>query len=368
MDKKYIEEELRVLYVALTRARERLFITGGAGSDTDTYMQKIKLMRSVRSPYQQRICGSFLSLILSSIQNTDAVISTAEDRSAEVTENGGTSTASAIDKTTADEKENASLTERLLERFRYEYPYSAHTTLPEKLSVSHLYPTVLDGSDDGEDAPGIQARAARDKHSILPDFYSGARENESALRGIATHTVLQFCDLENLGRQGVDAELSRLLRDGYITESELDRVRREEIEKFRVSPLLSEMKSAERLYREFRFNCRIPAVNFTLDEQRAKSLENTEVLVQGVIDCMIEDSYGNIRLIDYKTDRLSKEALSSEKLAAKIMTEKHGQQLFYYAKAIEYLTGKKCSRVAVYSTHSAKLYDIDVEAFDSQAK
>ena len=357
MDRKFIEEELRVLYVALTRAREQLFITGSADSDVESYMKKIKLMRSVRSPYQQKNSGSFLALILSSIQNGDAEITEAL-ASGEVETGDGSSTA--IPVTTEIAGENATpcdLIDVLLERFRYEYPHTAHTTLPEKLSVSHLYPAVLDGSDDGEDAPGIQSVNIRDTRSIIPEFYGGKRDNESALRGIATHTVLQFCDLENLERCGTDAELTRLVDGGFITASDLERVRRGEIEKFRQSTLLTDMKNAERVHREFRFNCRIPASNFTLDEKRAEALSDTEILVQGVIDCMLEDSDGSIRLVDYKTDRLTKEELENPELAYDTLYKKHSLQLHYYSLAIEKIFGRAPISVGVYSLPLGKFIE-----------
>ena len=357
MDRKFIEEELRVLYVALTRAREQLFISGCADSDVESYMKKISLMRTVRSPYQQRNSGSFLALILSSIQNGDAEITEASENTADEKKSGDNTNLSATTDAKGENTTPCDLIDVLLERFRYEYPHAAHTTLPEKLSVSHLYPTVLDGSDAGEDAPGIQPTAIRDTRSIIPEFYGGKRDNESALRGIATHTVLQFCDLENLEKCGTDAELTRLVEGGFITAADLERVRRGEIESFRQSSLFADMKRAERLHREFRFNCRIPASNFTRDEMRAESLSDTEILVQGVIDCMIEDADGNIRLVDYKTDRLTKEELENPDLAYEALYRKHSLQLHYYSLAIEKIFCRAPISVGVYSLPLGKFLE-----------
>ena len=90
-------------------------------------------------------------------------------------------------------------------------------------------------------------------------------------------------------------------------------------------------------------------------------MQNETLAVQGVIDLILVDEDGEISLYDYKTDRLTREERENYALAARKMNDAHGLQLSYYAKAIELLFGKSCRRIAVYSTHSARLYDIDVK-------
>ena len=96
-----------------------------------------------------------------------------------------------------------------------------------------------------------------------------------------------------------------------------------------------------------------------------KKMKDEVLAVQGVIDLILINDNGEVELYDYKTDRLTALELSSFECARERMNKTHGQQLFYYSKAIEFLVGKKCSRIAVYSTHSAKLYDIDLSPFDT---
>ena len=71
--------------------------------------------------------------------------------------------------------------------------------------------------------------------------------------------------------------------------------------------------------------------------------------MQGVIDCIIKDADGNIHLVDYKTDRLTKEELSSKDAAAKKLADKHSLQLSYYARAVEKIFGTAPNTVSVYS-------------------
>ena len=360
MDKRFIEEELRVLYVALTRARERLFITGAADGNIDGYMNKIRLMRETRSRYQQIKCGSFLSLILTSIKDSDADIRFIEPLINDNEEELENKQTESRESRTSDKNNEERITALLRSRFNYKYPHAAETALPEKLSVSYLTPRVLDGSDTGEDLEAKSGTSAKEnKKSIIPSFYSGKRDDEAALCGVATHTVLQFCDFENLKKSGTDAEISRLVMGGFITERDSERVNKAEIEKFRQSNLLCRMMSAE-LYREFRFNCRMPAELFTEEKEKARALNECELLVQGVIDCLLIEADGSITLIDYKTDRLTEKELLDRTLARKKLFERHGNQLYYYSVAIKKIFGKAPASVGIYSLPLGEFLEMEI--------
>ena len=355
MDKKYIEEELRVLYVALTRARERLFVLGTAPlDDVAAYRATMEFYHEILSPYLQLNSNSFLDIILSSIPKGAAKITVAENKNTDFSTKPAEEITSEEKSASADEK--GEIYSKVKKRFEYEYPYPAHTTLPEKMSVSKLKPNVLDGTDENTpNAPGISESAYADEEKeerkILPAFYTGTHADESAKRGIATHTVLQFCDFDNLAINGTDAELQRLLSGGFITSESLGRVRKSEIEKFCNSKLLAVMRNAKKLYREFRFNSQLPAEQFTNDENKKAALSGTYVLVQGVIDCIIEHNDGSITLVDYKTDRLSKEELADKTLAYKKLFKSHSLQLEYYRAATESIFGIAPKSVGVYSLH-----------------
>ena len=217
------------------------------------------------------------------------------------------------------------------------------------MSVSKTSPTVLDGADEGV-ADIIKADVA-ESSATLPSFMSGSAAAESAKRGIATHYFMQFCDLENFAKSGAEAELLRLVHDGYLSERDGERVRLDELYAFAKSQLFADMCAATALHRELRFNVRLPANLFTEDEERRNAYDGRDVLIQGVIDCIIEYPDGEIGLFDYKTDRLSREELSDRALAEKVLTERHKTQLSYYALAAERIFGKYPKTVGVYSLH-----------------
>ncbi len=342
--RKNFEEELRVLYVALTRARERLYIVGSAlSSKTDEYLEKINSAREHLTEYSLRKLASYMEIILAT---TGAVPKSPSEFS-------GCLTAAIREEPSPAEKtdvsENKTFSEELYRRFTFEYKNAPLTKLPEKLSVSKSSPDVLDGSDDG--AVSAEFITGEDTAAYAPRFISGSPAEESAKRGIATHLFMQFCDLDNLAEVGALAELSRLTEAGYISRRDGERVRISELNMFLNSELFGEMRGAKKLYRELRFNVRLPAEYFTEEESVRASYKGRSVLIQGVIDCIIEYPDGKIGVFDYKTDRLSAEELSCRSAAEKTLTERHGTQLKYYALAAERIFGKKPSKTGVYSLH-----------------
>ena len=109
------------------------------------------------------------------------------------------------------------------------------------------------------------------------------------------------------------------------------------------------MLGAKRIWRELRFNAALPASMFTSLPEIKEKLKGTNVLVQGVIDCLIEDDSGELHLVDYKTDRLMRHELRDQSLAEKRLYDSHSLQLSYYAEAIELMMGKRPATVEVYS-------------------
>ena len=201
-------------------------------------------------------------------------------------------------------------------------------------------------------------KAKSNNLGILPEFMAISHERESSARGIATHNFMQFFSVENLLETGVEKELSRLVKDGFISEKNASLVRLDEVELFKKSELYSEMRKAKKLYREFRFSVMLPAPLFTLDDEKKELLKDEKILLQGVIDCIVEDADGRLHLIDSKTDRLTKNELSDKTLTQKKLSEKHCLQLSYYALAIEKIFGKLPDTTRIYSLPLGDTVDV----------
>ena len=102
----------------------------------------------------------------------------------------------------------------------------------------------------------------------------------------------------------------------------------------------------------------LPAELFTEDPEKKAAVSGKEILLQGVIDCIIENEDGSLALIDYKTDRLTKEELSDKALAKATLVAKHSLQLSYYALAIEKIFGKYPDSVQIYSLMLGDTVDV----------
>jgi ATP-dependent helicase/nuclease subunit A len=328
----------------LTRARERLFVYGVCPlGKREEYENKIDVLREDLSPYSIRGLASTLEIIL--VAGESGALYPEDTGKEEKDGSDSECTLPAADGETGEECDET-LSRELVRRFTYEYPRRYMTELPEKMSVSLMSPTVLDGTD------GERAIPERDpSRRLLPAFADGGKADESAKRGIATHYFMQFCDFDRLSKVGGAEELSRLVSSAYLSKADGDRVRLDEIDAFRASPLFEKIRGAKKIYRELRFNVRLPAEKFTTEDERAKALTGKEVLVQGVIDCIIECEDGSLCLYDYKTDRLTREERADPALAKARLKETHREQLELYALAVEKIFGTPPAEVALYSLH-----------------
>ena len=353
---KSLEEELRVYYVALTRARERLFITGAPSTDKDSFTEAANLRKMHLSPYSLKQMKSFTDILFLSDTKAEIIW---EDAPTALSEEKNTDIVEIESKNENLPDPCEDIYELLTERFAFKYPDLYLTELPEKMSISKISPAVLDGTDE-DIRLSIDKASSEPKKTIssLPEFISGTGSRESARRGIATHNFLQFFDIENLKLKGAKDELERLVNDGFISKENSERVRIDEILLFEESKLFSEMKNAAKLYREFRFNVMLPASLFTQNEEKKQALRDRKILLQGVIDCIIIDTDGNIHLIDYKTDRLTKAELADKSLAQRSLSEKHSLQLYYYSLAIEKIFSKPPVSRRVYSLPLGDTVDV----------
>ena len=341
------EEELRLLYVALTRARERLYVSGcvPANQSFDNFLAKCRLGYRSLSASSVLDAASYLEWILSAIGESGA----GRVRVLFAPSLTGTVKAETLyieaEEAAGEDEETTSL---LQKRFSFVYPHAHLGKLPGKLSVSRLSPAVLDGSlDTAKLLEDTIEEEKEEKPPRLPLLYGGDDPAIGAKRGTATHEFLQFCDLRALRESGVRSELDRLVKMRFLAPYKAELVRIDELERFAKSPLLLELLSAKKIYRELRFNSMLPAALFTEDESLRAMFSEKSILVQGVIDCLYESESGELVLVDYKTDRLDKR--KGAEAAKRELILRHKEQLYYYALAIQRMFGKAPDRILLYS-------------------
>lgn len=378
------EEEMRTLYVALTRARERLIVTA-ASPDADKLMTDMKMKSEFISEHSVYSASSYIDWILSAVLNEDSadegakccdvrVIGADDDISlnymhfAEIENRCDETPDEEKTVSEADEEapvvsdEDEEMTEILKSRFSYRYPYSHLNVIPAKLTVSKLHEGMLDSNEDiplealsidGSEASGdstvSEMRECPRFMSVRTEEAATEKGELAAKSGTATHIFMQFCDFEETEAKGIDYELQKLINNAFISKDDASLINKRYIGRFFKSDIYRTIKNSRKLWREFRFNVYLPAPEFTKNHELAEALEGEEILVQGVIDCLMMDENGKYILIDYKTDYLTQDERDNPNLAAAKLKKRHSTQLEYYRKACEKMLGSKIDSVGIYS-------------------
>lgn len=299
-------EELRKLYVALTRAKERLYITGVAnaecferemsfGSSSDWLSWILSACNSDGVPFYERVL----------IGECDADGSRAFFRRS---------------------KTSIVPTEEAVRNAEYVYPYSDEISMPKKISVSELREGLL---EDDEYNRTVSVSVPRSRVSFKPVFASEYITSAADI-GTANHLFMQFCSFEYIEKHGIEAEAKRLLGISMIDEKQYGMLDMASLKRFFESSLYSDIKNSKRVYREKRFSVK-DITDFPCDRN---------LLVQGVIDCFFENPDGSYTVVDYKTDRIE----DPDELI-----RRHRVQLTAYARTVESMTGRPVSRAVLYS-------------------
>lgn len=354
-----IEEQTRVLYVALTRPKERLFVTGSVAPSA---MEKWEENPAALNAADVHACTNYAAMLLRAMKSDPSY----SFRFVPFSDVSGDPCVVNDDKTDekniSDRAEEDALYDLFSRRFGFVYPDAYLNELPSKMSVSRLYPDVLDVGEEG--VAEIKVPEETEFTPVRPRFLDGKGEKaDAADKGTATHLFMQFCDFARLAEEGGARELDRLVAGGFIPKEKADLVRLDEIEAFRRSDFLSLLLGGGKLFRELRFNVRLPASDFTEIPEKKEAYSEETLLVQGVMDGVLVGEDGSITLFDYKTDRLTPAELRNRALAEKKLLDRHRLQLGYYVAACRHIFGKNPDRVTVYSLALGDTVDLPPEEF-----
>jgi len=367
-----VEEEMRMLYVAMTRARERLIVTGKV-TDGEKTLQKARRNARTTSRYQVLGTSGYLDWIM------EAAVGAGDVPWLTVTVVGGSAVpeeegaeALSLNPSSETAERCAALRNQLTAGYRW-----AHLSkIASKLTVSRLHPEILDedglaetlaaelsGAQTGEESCEIDENSPDTKKSPLlrPRFLTGQR-GDGAERGSATHVFLQFADFAALRRDGVEAEMARLVRERYMSSAMAELIRKKQIERFRESALMDLMLRSDMVKREFRFNVQMDAADFTGDEELAAKLrhDGEKITVQGVVDCVFRHpDTGKLVLVDYKTDAMPEEAWHNPAVGEAILRNRHENQLRYYGRVCRDLFGEPMEEIWIYSTVLGRVITVE---------
>lgn len=346
IDLENLGEELRVLYVAFTRAKEKLVITG-VEKEIAEKIEKIKRRRQEGglSFFIRAGANSFLDWILPGmiaggdedlIQVWDVTNLVEEETESRIKEAEGFDRL--LQQTVCEDKEADDYVEKQLS---YQYPCQAETDRKTKYSVSELKHRAIEAVlEEEEREDGLFAKEVVIPY--IPRFVGGETEvNRGALRGSAMHraveclSVMQLAGNESLD-QALKIEIEKIVENGLMTEEMRSLLSLEKLKHFYQSPLAERMKAAaERgeLHLEQPFVMGRPADEIEGDGS------DTMVLIQGIIDAFFIEEQ-EIVLLDYKTDFVKKE----EELICR-----YQKQLELYQTALEQNLGMKVKEKLMYS-------------------
>jgi len=349
MELDALGEELRVLYVALTRAREKLILTASSRNLAERMEKWSQFsLEEGRVPCTVlTLAGSYLDWIFMSMRENSVRIDVKEETAAGQLEREMGEQLYRKDSLEElfgepeDVRTGSPYQELLTRSFRFQYPYAADMILNTKMSVSELKKAGMEEED--EEMVFLPT---------LPSFMNDREKTEGgADRGNAYHRFMELLPLEQLppspepediaGRKAglqdwIRDCLKQMVESGKMTEEAAEFIRPSDIVRFLQSPLGQRMAaaaSAGSLKREKQFVMGIPARE--MGEWDSDEL----VLIQGIIDAFFEEE-GELVLVDYKTDFVTEK---------ETLEKRYRTQLDYYERALSQMTGKRVKERCLYS-------------------
>lgn len=345
-----IAEEERLLYVAMTRAREKLIITGvvkDADKTLDKYRGSAKQLAAdgMLSFADSENIKNYLDMIMPvCLMDSDklkgsfkVMVDAGEDSWVDAFEAGemaGEANAVRIGEL-ADENMEA-VSYPLLDELP-EYVPDDNAARRMKLTVSQL--KAMQADDDSEEnaymdesvKTALKKEACDETNSIIPKFISGEEVQLAANeRGSAYHRVMECLDYSvSVNLDGVKADINRMLETGKMNELQVKSVNPWDINIFVQSDTGRRVANAMN--------------NGSVRREQPFVFEYEGQLIQGIIDLYFEED-GEFVLVDYKTDRVMKGEAGEKELV-----RRYAIQLDYYAKALTQLTGKKVKEKIIYS-------------------
>lgn len=320
-----LSEEMRVLYVAMTRARDRLFMTYAAKNIADE-LNNISL--------RVGLCGP---LLMSQDVNSpgDWVLLTAQMHqengwSVEVVRAPVGNTQVILDNDIQSGLPDDSI-DRMRKYLNFKYVYDLATSVPSKLTA-----TQLKGRE--KDREVAQNAAIRDGELQWREPSFVETKVSGSVRGSAMHAVMQHINYYACAeKSGVEQEIARLVKDGCISAEQAKLANVEHITAFFTTEIGTKLRSDIKVLREFKFSILDDASKYY------PGTKGEKILLQGVVDCAMIESDG-ITVIDFKTDRVTDETLP-------MVIERYTPQICTYADAL--------SRIYCLPVKAAKLYFFD---------
>lgn len=330
-----LQEEQRILYVAMTRAKEKLVITGCVSKMDDEINGWTMEANSKELGYAS-LCGhnTFLDMIMpAALQDNSSFLIHP------ILQEGFWNQCNSLEcmETMNSSEQTVQDIHPVVE---FQYPYDI-VDMPVKRSVSEIKHMGQDFDEDSDYAQTWKMATAHEEENV-PEFMRTSRQTTGSARGSAYHRFMELLDYtRELNHESLEAMKQEFVDTGVMSREEVDSVQLRDIEKFLHQRIGQEMQEASKqglLYREQQFVIGVPG-NWVEEHYDPNHL----IIVQGIIDAFFETREG-IVLLDYKTDRVK---MGDE--GRNYLIGAYKKQLDFYEIAIRQLTGKNVIRKSIYS-------------------
>ena len=348
-----LSEEMRILYVALTRAKEKLFITGISKDikkeleKIDANIERYEKQDNKINPILIKKCKKYLEWILYVYQyeknsckdKIDFNIYKKKELLTKLkkVDNEEIDVFNELEEKSKEYKNDFSDIKKILE---YKYKNILDTTIPTKTSVTAL----KDLSNKNNNVKIEEKEEQREISFKEPNFLKNGKEEKitASKKGSLIHLCLQKLDINiDYDLAKITNLLDELEMKKIITSKEKEAINVNKILEFTKSKIWEELKTAKKIEKEKPFYINI----------KAKDIYNKEtdenILVQGIIDLYYIDKDNNINLVDYKTDYIE----NSNEIE---LINKYKEQLYLYKKALEQVYKKEVKNTYIYSVYLNK--------------
>ena len=353
-----LSEEMRVLYVALTRAKEKLIITGVCKDVEKAFKEKESLIQMYKSDKKEinhvllkkyksyldwielvyfnnkENIGNFMNLNV--IKKADLLKDLNEEQIIDEEDNIVTRL-----NNRARELEKSE-TSDLAKVLRWKYFYMDSAVIPTKTSVTKLKEAENEQIVSIEELN--EEMEQESKFAIArPQFLNEEVQITGAQKGTLMHLCFQKLDEhKDYNRQMLQEMIDDMVRRRLITELEGKSINMFKLLSYTKSELFNELRNAKKVYKEQPFY-----ISLTADQVYGNGVDDN-ILVQGIIDLYFINQDGEVVLVDYKTDYVEKGKESE-------LVEKYSKQLEIYKKALEQALGKCVNKCYIYSVYLEKM-------------
>ncbi|MBE5806179.1 MAG: helicase-exonuclease AddAB subunit AddA [Clostridiales bacterium] len=353
-----LSEEMRVLYVALTRAKEKIIITGISKDIEKSFKEKEELIQMYNDEDNEGINHILLKkyktyldwLILIYFNNKEKIEGYLKlniiqkdkflnllDKDDEIVEINLVDNLNNKAKLLNDEKAN-----ELYKILKWKYYYTESSSIPTKTSVTKL--------KEIENEQIISLEELEQKESMFsvsrPQFLNEDVKITNAQKGTLMHLCFQkLNEKKEYTKDNLKNLIDDLVYRKIITPMEGNSININKLYSYTKSDLYNQIKKAKYVFKEQPFY-----INLTSDEVYGNGLEDN-ILVQGIIDLYFINENDEVILVDYKTDYV-------EKNKEQELIDKYKKQLDIYKKALEQSLKKNIHKTYIYSVYLEKLIEI----------